>query len=163
MNASNSKLRTQHPALFVTDVLRANLPRVLYVQGLVELEEPPLIALAQFLLHTLVSFMKPFLGIVADPVDARVFSPDSPHQLTLLGVGPLPLPATRLAGIAILISASAWVSPLHSRPGRPGVRGGATRCAVCSMAVVKAVSTSTTLLPLGVNVLSCSPITVATS
>ena len=37
---------SHHYALFVTDVLRANLPRVLYLQGLAALEEPPLIALA---------------------------------------------------------------------------------------------------------------------
>ena len=38
---------SQHHALFVTDVLRANLPRILYVQGLEALEEPSLIALAK--------------------------------------------------------------------------------------------------------------------
>ena len=37
---------SQHYALFVTDVLRANLSRALYLQGLAALEEPPLIALA---------------------------------------------------------------------------------------------------------------------
>ena len=31
---------SKHNSLFVTDVLRANLPRVLYVQGLDALEEP---------------------------------------------------------------------------------------------------------------------------
>ena len=45
------------------------------------------------ILHTLdVSFKEPFVGIIADPVDARVSSPGSPHQPTVLGVGPLPLP-----------------------------------------------------------------------
>ena len=35
---------SQHYALFVTDVLRANLPRVICIQGLEALEEPPLIS-----------------------------------------------------------------------------------------------------------------------
>ena len=71
--------------------------------------------------------------------------------------------ATRLAAITMLISASAWASPLHPRPGSLGAGGGATRSAVCIMAVVKAVSTSSTLLPLGGNGLRYFPITVATS
>ena len=84
---------SQHYALFVTDVLRANIPRVFYVQGLEALEEPPLIALAQILLHILdVSFKEPFVGIVTGPVNARIFSPDRPYQLTVLGVSPLTLP-----------------------------------------------------------------------
>ena len=84
---------SQYNALFVTDVLRTNLPRVLCVQGLAALEEPSLIALAQTLLHSLdVSFEEPFVGVVTDPLKARIFSPDSPHQLTVLGVSPLPLP-----------------------------------------------------------------------
>ena len=84
---------SQHYTLFVTDVLRVNLSRVLYVQGLAALEKPPLIALAQILLHTVdVSLKEPFVGIVTDPVKARIFSPDSPHQLTVPGVSPLPLP-----------------------------------------------------------------------
>ena len=68
-------------------------------QGLEALEEPPLIALAQILLHTLdVSSMELFLGIVADPVNARVFSPDSFHQLTFLGASPPPLPGCSSRG-----------------------------------------------------------------
>ena len=70
--------------------------------------------------------------------------------------------AARLAATAMLISASAWASPLQPRPGSLVARGGATRSAVCSMAVVKAVSTSSTLLPLGGNALRWSPIAVAT-
>ena len=70
--------------------------------------------------------------------------------------------AARLAAIAMLISASAWASPLQPRPGSLVARGGAIRSAVCSMAVVKAVSTSSTLLPLGGNALRWSPIAVAT-
>ena len=81
------------------DVLRANLPRVLYVQVLEALEEPPLIGLAQILLHTLdVYFKGPFVGIVTDPVKARIFSPCSPHQLTGLGVSPPPLPGCSSRG-----------------------------------------------------------------
>ena len=49
--------------------------------------------LAQTLPHTLnACFKEPFIGIVADPMNARVFSPDSSHQLTILGVSHLPLP-----------------------------------------------------------------------
>ena len=50
--------------------------------------------MAQILLHILdVSFKEPFVGIAADPVNARIFSPNSSLQLTVLGVGPLPLPS----------------------------------------------------------------------
>ena len=38
------------------------------------------------------SFKQPFVGIVTDPVKARIFSPDSFHKLTVLGVSPLSLP-----------------------------------------------------------------------
>ena len=86
------------------------------------------------------------MGIVADPVNVYVFSPDSLHHI--LDVSALPLPDARLATIAKLISSTAWASPLHPRPGS---LGGTTRSAVCSMAGVKAVSTSSTLLPLGGN------------
>ena len=49
--------------------------------------------LAQILLHTLdMSFKEPFVVIVADLLNARVFSPNSSHQLTVLGISPLPLP-----------------------------------------------------------------------
>ena len=90
---------SKHYVFFVTDVLRANLPRVLYVQGLEAPEEPPLIALAQILLHILdVSFKEHFVGIVTDPVNARIFSPDSSLQLTVLGVSPLPLPGCSSRG-----------------------------------------------------------------
>ena len=70
--------------------------------------------------------------------------------------------AARLGAVAMLISASAWASPLHPRPGSLVARGGATRSAVCRMAVVKALSTSSTLLPLGGNAMRWSPIAVAT-
>ena len=54
--------------------------------------EPPVITLAQTLLHTLDAFFKkPFIGIVADPVNVYVFSLDSLHQLTIVGVSALPL------------------------------------------------------------------------
>ena len=67
---------SQHYVIFVTDVLRAYLPCFLCVQGLETLEEPPLIALAQILLHIVdVSFKEPFVGIVTDLVNARIFSP----------------------------------------------------------------------------------------
>ena len=90
---------SQHYALFVTNVLRVNLPHVLYLQRLAALGEPPLIALAQILLHTLdVSFKELFVGIITDPVKARSFSPDSPHQLTVLDVSPLPLPGCSSCG-----------------------------------------------------------------
>ena len=83
---------SQHDALFVADFLRSKLPRVYHVQGLETMAEPPLIALAQTLLLTLDEFFKePFMGIVADTVNARVFSSDSSHQLTILGGSPLPL------------------------------------------------------------------------
>ena len=119
--------------------------------------------LAQILLHTLdMSFKEPFVGIVADLVNARVFSPDSSHQLTVLGLAPCRFQTAHLAVIPMLISASAWACPLYPRLGSLGSRGGATRSAVCSMAVVKAVSTST-LLPLGGNALRWSPITVVSS
>ena len=82
-----------------TYILRVNLPRVLYVQELAPLEEPHLVALAQILLHTLgVSFKESIFGIVTDPVDARIFSPDSPHQLLVLGISPLPLPGCSSRG-----------------------------------------------------------------
>ena len=85
--------------LFITDVPRVNLPRVLYVQGLAPLVEPPMIALTQILLHNLdVSFKEPFVGIVTDPVNARISSPDSPHQLTVLGVSPLLRPGCSSRG-----------------------------------------------------------------
>ena len=65
---------SKHPDLFVTDVRRANVSRVLYVQGLEALEEPSLMALAQIILHILdVSFKEPSVGIVADRVEVRVF------------------------------------------------------------------------------------------
>ena len=99
---------SQHYALFITDVLRVNLPRVLYVQELAALVEPPLVALAQILLHTLdVSFKESIVGTGTDPADARIFSPDSPHQLPVLGVipllpvlgvSPLPLPGCSSRG-----------------------------------------------------------------
>ena len=83
---------SQHHVRFVTVILRANLLRVFYDQGFEALGEAPLIALAQTFLHTPdVPFKEPFLCIVAHPVNARSFSPDSPHQLTVLGVSPLPL------------------------------------------------------------------------
>ena len=128
------------------------------------LEEPPLIALAQTLLHTLDDvFKEPFIGIVADPVDARVFSPDSSHQLTIRGVSPLPLPGCssrdhRHTDLSFCLGTS-----FHPRPGNLGDRGDPTRSAVCSMVVVNAVSTSSTLLPLGGNAPRWTPITVATS
>ena len=88
-----------HYALFIADVLRVNLPRVLYVQELAALEEPHLVALAQILLHTLgVSFKEYMFGIVTDPVDAGIFSADSPHQLLVLGISPLPLPGCSSRG-----------------------------------------------------------------
>ena len=84
---------SQHPALFVTDVLRANVLRVLYASGHDVLEELPLIALAQILLQTLeVSSMEPFVGSAADPVNAGVFSQDSSPWLAVLRVSLLPLP-----------------------------------------------------------------------
>ena len=90
---------SQHYAPFITDVLRVNLPRVVYVQGLAALVEPPLVALAQILLHTLdVSFKESFVGIGTDPVGARIFSPDSPHKMSVLGVSPLPLPGCSSRG-----------------------------------------------------------------
>ena len=90
---------SQHYAFFVTDVLRVNLPRVLYLQRLAVLEEPPLIALALILLHTLdVSFKELHVDIVTDPVKARIFSPDSLHHLNVLGVSPLPLPGCSSLG-----------------------------------------------------------------
>ena len=113
---------SHHYALFVADVLGANLLHVLYLQGLAALEEPPLIALAKILLHTLdVSFEETFEGIVTGPVNARIFSPDSPHQLPVLGVSPLPLPGCssrgrRHADLCFCLG----VSPLSPRrqPGR---------------------------------------------
>ena len=90
---------SQHYALFITDVLRVNLPLVLYVQELAALVEPPLVALAQILLHTLdVSFKECIVGIGIGPADARIFSPDSPYQLPVLGVSPLPLPGCSSRG-----------------------------------------------------------------
>ena len=63
----------------------------------------PLIALAQILLHIVdVSFEEYFVGIVTDPVRARIFSPDSPLQLTVLGISPLPLPGRSSRGCADL-------------------------------------------------------------
>ena len=91
--SEDKPLVQQHYTLFMTDVLRVNLPRVLYVQELAALVKPTLIALAQILLHNLdVSFKESIVSIGTDPVDARIFSPDSPHQLPVLGVSPLPLP-----------------------------------------------------------------------
>ena len=69
---------SQRPALFVTDVLQTNLPRVFYVQELDGLDKPPLTALVQILLKTLNFFSKEHLVCsVADPVNVRVFSLDS--------------------------------------------------------------------------------------
>ena len=69
---------SQHPALFVTDVLRVNVLRVLFVQRVDALEEPPLIALAEILLYTLeVPPKEPLVGSVVDPVNVRIFSLDS--------------------------------------------------------------------------------------
>ena len=145
---------SQHYALFITDVLRVNLPLVLYVQELAALVEPPLVALAQILLHTLdVCFKEPFVGIGTDPVDARIFSPDSPHHLTVLSVSPLPLPGCSSRGRRHANLCFCLGSPLHPRPGSLVARGGAIHSAVCSMTVVKAVSTASTLLPLGENAL----------
>ena len=137
---------SQHYALFITDVLRVNLPRVLYVQVLAALVEPPLVALAQILLHTLdVSFKEPVVGIDTDPVDARI-SRRTALISCLSWVSALcRFQAACLTAVAMLISVSAWASPLHPRPGSLVARGGTTRSAVCSMAVVKAVSTSSTL------------------
>ena len=39
-----------------------------------------------------VSFKEPFVGIATDPINARVFSPDSSHQLSVLGFSLLQLP-----------------------------------------------------------------------
>ena len=141
---------SKHPALFITELLRANFSRVLYVQGHEALEEPPLIALTQIILHTLdVSFNEPYVGIVADRVDVRVFSPDSSLQLAVLLVSLCRFQTARLPAIAVLISASAWASPVHLRRCRLRVRGGATRFAVFSMTAIKAVSTSSLSLLLG--------------
>ena len=85
--------------------------------------EPPLIALAQTLLHTLDAFfMKPFIGIVADPVNVYVFSLDSLHQLTscsTIGEGgdtmipsPRRSPKHPLPGIGLH-------DPLHGRQACP--------------------------------------------
>ena len=80
-------------------MLRINLPRVLYVQELAALVKPSLVALAQILLHALgVSFKESIVGISIGPADARIFSPDSPYQLPLLGVSPLPLPGCSSRG-----------------------------------------------------------------
>ena len=38
------------------------------------------------------------MSIATDPVKARTFSPDSPHQLTVLGVSPMPLPGCSFRG-----------------------------------------------------------------
>ena len=74
------------------DVPRANLPRVLYVQGLEALDESPLIALAQILLQTLNVFSgESFVYSVVDSVNARVLVLDRPLQLTVLRVSILPL------------------------------------------------------------------------
>ena len=62
---------SQHPALFAVDVLRANVLRVLYVQGVDALEKPLLVALAQILLQALdVSSKEPLVCNVANPVNA---------------------------------------------------------------------------------------------
>ena len=96
-------------------------------------------------------------------MNARIFLPDSSLQLTVLGLSRLPLPGCssrgrRHADLCFCLGVS-----LHPRPGSLGARGGATRSTVCGMAVVKAVSTASTLLPLGGNALRWCPITVATS
>ena len=80
-----------------------------------------LIALAQTLPHTLnACFKEPFIGIVADPMNARVFSPDSSHQLTVLSVSYLPLPECssrdhRHTGLSFFLG----ISP-PSPPRQPG-------------------------------------------
>ena len=56
--SEDKPLVSQHPALLVTYVLRANLSRVFYAQRLDALEESPLIALTQILLQTLGVFSK---------------------------------------------------------------------------------------------------------
>ena len=95
---------SQHYALFIADVLRVNLPRVLYVQELASLEEPHLVALAQILLHTLgVSFKESIFGIVTDPVDARIFSPDSPQKYPYVASHQFISITTNLTYILILI------------------------------------------------------------
>ena len=81
---------SQHYALLVTDVLRANLPRVLYVQGLGSAGRAPSDRVGAN--PPLYPGQEPFVGIVTDPVNARIFSPDSSLQLTVLGVSPLSLP-----------------------------------------------------------------------
>ena len=119
---------SKHPALFVKDVLRANFSRVLYVQGHEALEDPPLIALVQIILHTLdVSFKKAYVGIVADRVDVRVFSPNSSLRLTVLLVSLLPLPdcsssGHRHADLCFCLGSSRTSPPLklsHSRRRNP--------------------------------------------
>ena len=60
------------------------------------------------------------------------------------------------------LTAFAWASPIHPRPGSLRPRGGATSSAVCSMTVATAVSASSTMPPLGVTALRCSPTTVFT-
>ena len=152
-------------ALFITDVLRVNLPRILYVQELAALVEPHLVALAQILLHTLgVSFKGFIVGIGTDPADARIFTPDSPHQLLVLEVSPLLLPGCSSRGrrhtqLCFCLGVSPPSPP--RQPGRSWRRDPFCRlqygCRKDSLHM-----TSSTLLPLGGNALRWSPIAVAT-
>ena len=105
-----------------------------YVQGLYALKESLLIALAQILLQTLDVFSKKYLeGSVADSLNARVFSPDSPLQLTTLRVILLSLSGCSSPGHRHVDICFCLASPIHPRPGSLCSRGGPTRPAVCSM------------------------------
>ena len=124
----------------------------------------PLIAVAQVLLHILdMPFKEPFVGIVTDHVNERIFSPDSSLQLTVLGVSHLPLPSCssrgrRHADLFFCLG----VSP--PSPPRPPGRSRRRNLFCClQYGCRKAVSTSSTLLSLGGNALRWSPTTVATS
>ena len=155
---------SQHYALFITDVLRVNLPPCPLCSGTCIAGRAPSGRAG--------ADPSPYPGRVFQgiyflhryrPCGPRVFSSRTALISCLSWVSALcRFQAARLAAIAMLISASAWASPLQPRPGSLVARGGAIRSAVCSMAVVKAVSTSSTLLPLGGNALRWSPIAVAT-
>ena len=127
--SENTPWVSQHPALFVTDVLRANFPRVFYIQGVDALEESPLIALTQIVFQTLnVSSKKHFVSSVADPVNMRV-------SLLLI-------PGCSVRDHHHVDLCFCLARRLPSTPASAVRRGGSNCSAVWSMVIVKAVSTS---------------------
>ena len=145
------------------DVLRANLPRVLCVHGVDALEEPRLIKLVH-ILQTLEVYSKiTFRRQRRRPCECACFLAEELCSAACPACQPFAACMLLVSWPSLcFISAFGWASRIHPRLGSLHSHGGATRSALCSMAVLNAASTSSTLLPPGGTILRWSPITVTT-